>query len=171
MDDSDASSEFKHSDSVECYLDRCEQKELEAGDLAKGLCSSDSSESMSSQSGLLSADEELKVKRRAYVKLRERSQNCTEESEQSGGEAARQSPKVRRKENRNYPPHPGRTLHRRCRAELGRRLATLSIRCTSLRSSLLSQEYRGGHRARRWRGRRVAVPCEGASAGLSSDGM
>ncbi|XP_031710586.1 uncharacterized protein LOC116387528 [Anarrhichthys ocellatus] len=88
VDDSDASSEFKHSDSVECYLDRCEQKELEAGDLAKGLCSSDSSESMSSQSGLLSADEELKVKRRAYVKLRERSQNCMEESEQSGGESA-----------------------------------------------------------------------------------
>ncbi|KAK9539202.1 hypothetical protein VZT92_004323 [Zoarces viviparus] len=88
VDDSDASSEFKHSDSVDCYLDRCEQKELEAGDLAKGLCSSDSSESMSSQSGLLSADEELKVKRRAYVKLRERSQNCTEESEQSGGESA-----------------------------------------------------------------------------------
>ncbi|XP_068593933.1 uncharacterized protein KIAA1614 [Cebidichthys violaceus] len=88
VDDSDASSEFKHSDSVECYLDRCEQKELEAGDLAKGLCSSDSSESMSSQSGLLSADEELKVKRRAYVKLTERTQNCMEESEQSGGESA-----------------------------------------------------------------------------------
>ncbi|XP_040026386.2 uncharacterized protein LOC120815631 isoform X2 [Gasterosteus aculeatus] len=80
--------EFGDSDSVECYLDRCEQKELNAGDVAKGLCSSDSSESMSSPSGLLSADEMLRVKRRAYVKLRERSPNCTEESEQSGGECA-----------------------------------------------------------------------------------
>ncbi|XP_054479673.1 uncharacterized protein si:ch211-13f8.1 [Anoplopoma fimbria] len=86
--DSDASAEFKHSDSVECYLDRCEQKELEAADLAKGLCSSDSSESMSSQSGLLSADEKLMVKPRAYVKLRERTQICTEDSEQSGGESS-----------------------------------------------------------------------------------
>ncbi|XP_034411262.1 uncharacterized protein si:ch211-13f8.1 [Cyclopterus lumpus] len=88
VDDSDPSSEFKHSDSVECYLDRCEQKELDAGDLAKELCSSDSSESMSSESGLLSADEKSKVKRRAYVKLRERTPNFIEESEQSGGESA-----------------------------------------------------------------------------------
>ncbi|XP_056276974.1 uncharacterized protein si:ch211-13f8.1 isoform X2 [Pseudoliparis swirei] len=80
VDDSDTSSEFKHSDSVECYLDRCEQKELDTGHLAKELCSSDS--------GLLSADEKSKVKRRAYVKLRERTQNFTEESEQSGGESA-----------------------------------------------------------------------------------
>ncbi|XP_031136960.1 uncharacterized protein si:ch211-13f8.1 isoform X2 [Sander lucioperca] len=86
VDDSEASSEFKHSDSVECYLDRCEQKELDA-DLAKGLCSSDSWESMSSQSDLLSADEKLKVKQRAYEKLRERQQNCREEKEQSEGES------------------------------------------------------------------------------------
>ncbi|XP_037643150.1 uncharacterized protein si:ch211-13f8.1 isoform X2 [Sebastes umbrosus] len=82
VDDSEASLVFKHSDSVECYLDRCEQKELDARD--KGLCSSDSWESMSSQSGILSADETLKVKvkQRAYAKLRGR-----EERRQSGGES------------------------------------------------------------------------------------
>ncbi|XP_023261257.1 uncharacterized protein LOC111654460 isoform X1 [Seriola lalandi dorsalis] len=86
-DDSDASSGFKHSDSVERYLDRCEEKETDADDPAKGLCSSDSWESLSSQSGAPSADEKLKVKQRAYAKLRER-QNCREEREQSGGESA-----------------------------------------------------------------------------------
>ncbi|XP_044075133.1 uncharacterized protein si:ch211-13f8.1 isoform X2 [Siniperca chuatsi] len=85
VDDSDASSEFKHSDSVECYLDRCEQKETDG----KGLCSSDSWESMSSQSGVLSADEKLKVKQRAYAKLRDRQHNCREESEQSEDTAYR----------------------------------------------------------------------------------
>uniref|UniRef100_A0A8P4GSK4 Si:ch211-13f8.1 n=1 Tax=Dicentrarchus labrax TaxID=13489 RepID=A0A8P4GSK4_DICLA len=84
VDDSDASSEFKHSDSVECYLDRCEQKEAES----KGLCSSDSWDSMSSQSGVLSADEKVKVKQRAYAKLRERQHNYREEREESGGESA-----------------------------------------------------------------------------------
>ncbi|XP_018532230.1 uncharacterized protein si:ch211-13f8.1 isoform X1 [Lates calcarifer] len=88
VDDIDASLEFKHSDSVEQYLDRCEQKETDAGDPAKGLCSSDSWESMSSQSGVLSADEKMKVKQRAYAKLRERQQNCREEREQSGGESS-----------------------------------------------------------------------------------
>ncbi|KAI3374975.1 hypothetical protein L3Q82_021501 [Scortum barcoo] len=78
VDDSDASAEFKHSDSVECYLDRCEQKERDS----KALCSSDSWESMSSQSGVLSADEKLKVKQRVYAKLRER-QHCGEDREQS----------------------------------------------------------------------------------------
>ncbi|AWP04123.1 Hypothetical protein SMAX5B_006599 [Scophthalmus maximus] len=86
-DENDASSEFKHSDSVERYLDRCEQKEADAGDPAKGLCSSDSWESVSSQSGVLSGDEKLKVKQRAYAKLRERQHN-REEREQSGGEGA-----------------------------------------------------------------------------------
>lgn len=90
VDDSDASSEFKHSDSVECYLDRYEQKETGVTDPVKGLCSSDSWESTSSQSGLLSADEKLKVKQRAYAKLRERQQNCREEREQSGDESASQ---------------------------------------------------------------------------------
>ncbi|XP_060939840.1 uncharacterized protein si:ch211-13f8.1 [Limanda limanda] len=83
-DDSDASSEFKHSDSVEGFLDRCEQKEADAADPAKGLCSSDSCESMSSQCGVLSADKKLKVKQRAYARLRERQQNYREEREQSG---------------------------------------------------------------------------------------
>lgn len=89
MGDSNASSEFKHSDSVECHLDWCEQKETVTGDPAKALCSSDSWESMSSQSGILSADEKLKVKQRAYAKLRERQQNCSEAREQGGGGNAR----------------------------------------------------------------------------------
>ncbi|XP_063740985.1 uncharacterized protein si:ch211-13f8.1 isoform X2 [Eleginops maclovinus] len=87
VDDIEASSEFKHSDSIECYLDRCEQKELDDGYLAKGLCSSDSWESTSSQSGILSADEISKVKQRAYVKLRDRQQNYREDREQSDGES------------------------------------------------------------------------------------
>lgn len=86
-DDYDAASEFKHSDSVECYLDRCEQREAELADPTKGLCSSDSWESTSSQSGVLCADEKLKVKERAYAKLRERRKNCREEREQRGGES------------------------------------------------------------------------------------
>ncbi|XP_035025773.1 uncharacterized protein si:ch211-13f8.1 [Hippoglossus stenolepis] len=84
LDDSDASSEFKHSDSVERFLDRCEQKEADAADPAKGLYSSDSLESMSSQCGGLSSDKKLKVKQRAYARLRERQQNYREEREQSG---------------------------------------------------------------------------------------
>lgn len=91
VDDSDLSAEFKHSDSVECYLDRCEQKETDS----KGLCSSDSWESMSSQSGVLSADEKLKVKQRAYAKLRERQYNYGEESEQSEDTAYRDDCKGR----------------------------------------------------------------------------
>ncbi|XP_022050652.1 uncharacterized protein si:ch211-13f8.1 isoform X2 [Acanthochromis polyacanthus] len=87
-DDCEASSEIKHSDSVECYLDRCEQKEADMADPSKELCSSDSWESMCSQSGAPSADERLKVKERAYAKLRERQQNCREEREQHGGESA-----------------------------------------------------------------------------------
>lgn len=82
-DDGSASSELKHSDSVECYLDRCEQKETDD----RELCSSDSWESMSSQSGALSADERLKVKQRAYAKLRERQQHCGDEREQDGEES------------------------------------------------------------------------------------
>lgn len=82
-DDSNASSELTHSDSVECYLDRCEQKETDD----KELCSSDSWESMSSQSGALSADERLKVRQRAYAKLRERQQHCGDEREQDEEES------------------------------------------------------------------------------------
>uniref|UniRef100_A0A3B5ACK5 KIAA1614 ortholog n=1 Tax=Stegastes partitus TaxID=144197 RepID=A0A3B5ACK5_9TELE len=84
----EASSEIKHSDSVECYLDRCEQKETDMGDPSRELCSSDSWESMCSQSSVLCADERVKVKERAYAKLRERQQNCREEREQHGGESA-----------------------------------------------------------------------------------
>ncbi|XP_036939851.1 uncharacterized protein si:ch211-13f8.1 isoform X4 [Acanthopagrus latus] len=83
VDECDESSLFKYSDSVESFLERCEQKETDG----KGMCSSDSWESVSSQSGVLSADERLKVKQRAYAKLRERQQNCREERDQSGEES------------------------------------------------------------------------------------
>uniref|UniRef100_UPI003AAA49D9 uncharacterized protein n=1 Tax=Centroberyx gerrardi TaxID=166262 RepID=UPI003AAA49D9 len=88
-DDSDAPSEFKHSDSLECYLDRYEQKEAEAADPVKGVCKSGSWESISSQSGMLSADEKAEAKQRAYVKLKDRRRhNSREEREQSGGESS-----------------------------------------------------------------------------------
>lgn len=83
VDDSNASTEVKYSDKVECHLDRCEQRETDD----KGLCSSDSWESMSSQNGGPSADERLKVKQMAYAKLRERQHNCREKRGQSGGES------------------------------------------------------------------------------------
>lgn len=83
VDECDESSLFKYSDSVESFLERCEQKETDG----KGMCSSDSWESVSSQTGPLSADERLKVKQRAYAKLRERQQNCREERDQSGEES------------------------------------------------------------------------------------
>lgn len=89
LGDSNPSSDFKRSDSVEGHLDWCEKKETVVGDPAKALCSSDSWESMCSQSGVLSADEKLKVKQRAYAKLRERQQNCREAKEQGGGGNAR----------------------------------------------------------------------------------
>ncbi|XP_030016032.1 uncharacterized protein LOC115437079 isoform X2 [Sphaeramia orbicularis] len=84
VDDSNISSDIKHSDSLDSYLERCEQKEADKTEAAKGLCSSDSWESTSSQSGVLSADEKVRVKERAYAKLRERQQNCREEREKSG---------------------------------------------------------------------------------------
>ncbi|KAM4728138.1 uncharacterized protein FYW61_011273 isoform 2-T2 [Anableps anableps] len=87
IEDTESASVFKHSDSVEFYLDRCEQSETDVADLAKGLCSSDSSESMSSQSGVLRADLKLRVKERAYAKLRERQQNCREVRDRRGGES------------------------------------------------------------------------------------
>ncbi|XP_041848246.1 uncharacterized protein si:ch211-13f8.1 [Melanotaenia boesemani] len=85
--DNAASSELKYSDSVECHLERCEQSEADVPDSAIGLCSSDSWESMSSQSGVLCADLKLRVKERAYAKLRERQQNCREEQDQHGEES------------------------------------------------------------------------------------
>lgn len=83
VDDCIVPAEVKHSDSVECFLDRCEQKETEAF----GLCRSDDRESMPSQVRVLSADEKLKMKQRAYERLRERKQNSTEEKKQSGGDS------------------------------------------------------------------------------------
>lgn len=83
----EASSVFKHSDSVEFYLDRCEQSETDVVDSAKGLCPSDSWESMPSQNGVLHADLKLRVKERAYAKLRERQQNCREARDRHGGES------------------------------------------------------------------------------------
>lgn len=85
-DDTDALPKCKQPDGAECYLDRCEEKEADVTDSAKGMCSSDSWESMSSQSGVLCADLKLRVKERAYAKLRERQQNCREERDHHGGE-------------------------------------------------------------------------------------
>lgn len=87
--DSKAPSDLKHPDNAECQPDRCELKGMLASDPPKGLCSSDSCESMSPQSGVLLADEKLKVKQRAYAKLRERQQNCREERERRGESARR----------------------------------------------------------------------------------
>uniref|UniRef100_A0A669D1S7 Si:ch211-13f8.1 n=1 Tax=Oreochromis niloticus TaxID=8128 RepID=A0A669D1S7_ORENI len=84
--DYDVSSEIQKSDSVEWYLDKYEQRETDVTDPNKGLCSSDSSESMSSQSGVLCADDKLRVKERAYAKLRERQQHYREVRELHEGE-------------------------------------------------------------------------------------
>nr|XP_020451469.1 uncharacterized protein KIAA1614 homolog isoform X2 [Monopterus albus] len=86
--ESNESSKVKHSDRVGCYLDRCEQ-EIDAGDPAKGLCRLDSWQSLTSQSGMPSADEKMKVKQRAYAMLREKQQDCKEVREQNGEESAR----------------------------------------------------------------------------------
>ncbi|KAM6918756.1 uncharacterized protein FYW49_008321 [Xenentodon cancila] len=86
VDDTGAFSNCQQPDSADCYLEKCEQKEGEVVDSTKGPCSSDSWESMSSQSGVLCADLKLRVKERAYAKLRERQKNCREERDQSGGE-------------------------------------------------------------------------------------
>lgn len=90
LDDSNASSEFKCSDSMECLLDRYEQKEMDVTDPVTGLCSSDSWDSTSLQVGGLSADEKHKVKQRAYAKLRERRKNSREGAEQICGESTSQ---------------------------------------------------------------------------------
>ncbi|KAF7222618.1 uncharacterized protein KIAA1614 [Nothobranchius furzeri] len=83
----DATLKFKHSDSAELYLNRCEQREADVGDVAKAPCTSDSWESTSSQSGVLCADLKLRVKERAYAKLRERQRSCRENHDQPGGES------------------------------------------------------------------------------------
>ena len=83
-DASRAWSDLRHSDSVESFLDRCEQREAQD----KGMCSSDSWESVSSQSGAPSAGDGLKVKHWAYAKLRDGQHKSWEEREQGGGESA-----------------------------------------------------------------------------------
>ncbi|XP_038145176.1 uncharacterized protein si:ch211-13f8.1 [Cyprinodon tularosa] len=87
VEDTEEASVFKHSDSVEFYLDRGEKSEADGADSTKQLCSSDSWENMSSQSGVLHADLKLRVKERAYAKLRERQQNCREMQDRRGGES------------------------------------------------------------------------------------
>lgn len=85
VDDTNASSEFKYSDSVECCLDRYEQ-ETGVTDPVKTLNSSDCLDDTSLQGCVLSADEKLRVKQRAYVKLRERKQHYREESTSQYGD-------------------------------------------------------------------------------------
>lgn len=78
----DAPSEVKGPDGAEGVLGGCEQKEADN----RGLCSPDSGGGEASQSAAPSADERLKVKQRAYAKLRERQQKCREGREQGGSE-------------------------------------------------------------------------------------
>lgn len=59
--------------------------QLKEGD-SKQLCRSEGGQDAASQSAALSADDRLKVKQRAYAKLRERQQKCREEREQGGRE-------------------------------------------------------------------------------------
>lgn len=82
LDEGNAPSELKGSDGAENGPDACEQKEADG----KQLCTSDGGQGATSQSATLSADDRLKVKQRAYAKLRERQQRCREEREQGGRE-------------------------------------------------------------------------------------
>lgn len=77
LDEGNAPSELTGLDGTENVPESCEQKEVDS----KELCGSDSG-----QGGVLSADDRLKVKQRAYAKLRERQQKCREEREQDGRE-------------------------------------------------------------------------------------
>ncbi|XP_029686356.1 uncharacterized protein isoform X3 [Takifugu rubripes] len=77
-DGADAPSEVKEPEAAE----GCEQEEADN----RGACSPDSGEGEASQSAAPSADERLKVKQRAYAKLRERQQKCREGREQGGRE-------------------------------------------------------------------------------------
>lgn len=81
-DGSDAPSEVKGPDVAEGVLGGCEQKEADN----RGPSSPDSGEGDASQGAAPSADERLKVKQRAYAKLRERQQKCREGREQGGKE-------------------------------------------------------------------------------------
>lgn len=78
-DETNALPEVQGPDDAEGVLGGGEQKEADN----RGLCSPDSGEGEASQSAAPSADERLKVKQRAYAKLRERQQKCREGREQS----------------------------------------------------------------------------------------
>lgn len=84
LDEGHTPSESKDLDSAEDAPDACEQKEADS----QALCRSESGQGAKSQSGGLSDDDRLKVKQRAYAKLRERQQKCREEREQVGRETA-----------------------------------------------------------------------------------
>lgn len=84
LDEGNAHSESKGLDGAENAPDACEQKEADS----REPCRSESGQGNTSQSGVLSADDRLKVKQRAYAKLRERQQKCREEREQVGKETA-----------------------------------------------------------------------------------
>lgn len=65
-----------------------ESKGLDGAENGPEPCRSESGQGTASQSDVLSADDRLKVKQRAYAKLRERQQKCREEREQVGRETA-----------------------------------------------------------------------------------
>lgn len=78
LDEGNVPSDLQGLDGAENIPDACEQEE---GD-SKEPCRSASGQ----DDGALSAEDRLKVKQRAYAKLRERQQKCREEREQGGGE-------------------------------------------------------------------------------------
>lgn len=81
---SDGPSEVKGPDGAEGVLGGYEPNEADN----RGLSSPDSGEGEASQSAAPSADERLKVKQRAYAKLRERQQKRREGREQGGKESS-----------------------------------------------------------------------------------
>ncbi|KAJ0058796.1 hypothetical protein NL108_000509, partial [Boleophthalmus pectinirostris] len=82
VDDADIPAGIKHSDSMQCFLEKCEQKELET----KGLCSSDNV-NIASQSASFPSDDTPVVKQTAYANLRERQQSRKVAKEMSGESA------------------------------------------------------------------------------------
>ncbi|KAJ0011640.1 hypothetical protein NQD34_012615 [Periophthalmus magnuspinnatus] len=83
VDDADAPGGIKHSDSMECYLEKCEQKEMEA----KGLCNANN---VNTTSQSPPSDDTLTAKQKAYAKLRERQQS-RRVTKEPGGESADQT--------------------------------------------------------------------------------
>lgn len=82
LGESSLPSDVQGLDGAESILDACEQKEVDG----KEPCRSDSGQG--GGGGALSAEDRLKVKQRAYAKLRQRQQKCREEREQGGGETS-----------------------------------------------------------------------------------